>query len=141
MIAFFDTNVHIDLLAGKYSLDSILQEVGNLPVRLSPVVASELLRGAARQARSPIERLILQLIPLEPPSWRRCWYDAGRLLPRVFPRHEAIGLSRLQNDLLLALTARHTGALFVTADGHFDDLRRHLPFNLRKLKNGSFLWD
>jgi hypothetical protein len=40
MITFFDTNVHIDLLTGKFSLDAVLREIGSLPVRLSPVVAS-----------------------------------------------------------------------------------------------------
>ena len=47
MIAFFDTNVDIDLLTGKFSLDAVLREIGSLPVRLSPVVASELLRGVS----------------------------------------------------------------------------------------------
>jgi predicted nucleic acid-binding protein len=46
----------------------------------------------------------------------------------VFPDHEAIGLARLQNDLLIALTARHTGTLLVTSDPHFTALRRHVPF-------------
>ena len=81
MIAFFDTNVHIDLLTGEFSLDAVLREIGRLPVRLSPVVASELLRGVSVQGRSSIDKLIGQLVSVEPPSWRQCWYDAGRLLP------------------------------------------------------------
>ena len=134
MIAFFDTNVHIDLLTGKFSLDAVLRKIGSLPVRLSPVVASELLRGVSVQGRSAIDKLIGQLVAVEPPSWRQCWYDAGRLLPRIFSDYEEVGLSRLQNDLLLALTARHTGALFVTGDDHFDAIRRYVPFQLRKLQ-------
>jgi predicted nucleic acid-binding protein len=134
MIAFFDTNVHIRLLRGGLSLDSILQEIGTLPIRLSPVVASELLQGISGQGRGIVERLVNQLNPIEPPSWRQCWYDTGRLLPRIFRTHEELGLHRLQNDLLLALAARHTGALFVTTDGHFDTIRRHLPFRVRTLK-------
>jgi predicted nucleic acid-binding protein len=134
MIAFFDTNIHIDLLIGDLSLDHVLQDIGSLPVRLSPVVASELLRGLSRQRRRIVEKLISQLVPLEPPSWRQCWYDAGGLLPTIFPHHEEVGLTRLQNDLLLALTARHTGALFVTSDAHFDAIRRYLPFRVRVLK-------
>ncbi|MBI2358630.1 MAG: PIN domain-containing protein [Deltaproteobacteria bacterium] len=133
MIAFFDSNVHIDLLLGRLALDSILQEIGNLPVRLSPVVASELLRGVSGQAGRSVERLIARLLPLEPSSWRQCWYDTGRLLPRIFPSHEEIGLARLQNDLLLALTSRHTGALFVTTDAHFEAIRRLIPFRMRML--------
>ena len=133
MIAFFDTSIHIDLLTGVISLDVVTRDVGNMPIRLSPVVASELLRGISRTGRNLAERLVSQLVSIEPPSWRQCWYEAGRLLPRIFPDHEEVGLSRLQNDLLLALTARHTGALFVTTDGHFDTIRHHLPFRLRKL--------
>jgi predicted nucleic acid-binding protein len=45
MIAFFDTSIHIRMLRGQLSLDAVLQEIGTLPVRLSLVVASELLRG------------------------------------------------------------------------------------------------
>ncbi len=133
MIAFFDSNIHIDLLLGRLALDNVLQEIGNLPVRLSPVVASELLRGVSGQAGRSVEKLIDQLIPLEPSSWRRCWYEAGRLLPKIFSTHEEVGLARLQNDLLLALTSRHTGALFVTADPHFDTILRFVPFRMRIL--------
>ena len=39
----------------------------------------------------------------------------------------------LAKYLLLALTARDTGALFITTDGPFETLRRLLPFRLRKL--------
>jgi predicted nucleic acid-binding protein len=133
MITFFDTCIHIDLLTGARSFDEVVQKVGNVPVRLSPVVASELLRGVSKRPRRVIERLVRQLVPIEPPSWRQCWYDAGRLLPEIFREHEEIGLSRLQNDLLLALTARHTGALFATTDGHFAAMSRLIAFRLVKL--------
>jgi predicted nucleic acid-binding protein len=133
MIAFFDTSIHIDLLTGALSFDQVVQQMGSVPIRLSPVVASELLRGVSTRPRSVVERLIRRLVPIEPPCWRQCWYDAGRLLPEIFPHHEEIGLSRLQNDLLLALTARHTGALFVTTDGHFEAIRRLIAFRLQKL--------
>lgn len=134
MIAFFDTSVHIPLLSGAFPLDTTLQAVNLLPVRLSPVVASELLRGVTGNGRRKVEMLVRQLLPVDPPSWRRCWYDTGRLLPKIFPDHEEVGLARLRNDCLLALTARHTGAVFLTADGHFDTIRRHLPFQLRVLR-------
>ena len=128
MIAFFDTSVHVDILAGHLPLDVALQAVGHGPIRLSPVVASELLRGASGRAVSNVETLVEHLRPIEPPSWRRCWVDAGRMLPKIFRRHKAMGLSRLLHDVLLALTARHTGALLLTRDRHFATLRRHLPF-------------
>lgn len=131
MIVFFDTSVHVALLGGALSADAALAPVGGGPVRLPPVVASELLRGArGRAAARAVTKLVDRLVPLEPPSWRRCWLDAGRLLPRVFADHEAVGLARLQNDVLLALTARATGTTFVTLDAHFSSIRRHVPFGL-----------
>jgi predicted nucleic acid-binding protein len=134
MIAFFDTSVHISLLSGAVSWHTILELVGRCPVRLSPVVASELLRGVSGSARRQVESLITQLLPLDPPSWRRCWYAAGRLLPKIFPDYEAIGLARLQNDCLIAFTARYTGSLLVAADGHFAAIRQCVPFALRLLQ-------
>lgn len=96
MIVFFDTNIHISLLTGAVSFDHVAQQIGSFPVRLSPVVASELLRGVSSHPRGVVERLVRQLGSIEPPSWRQCWYDAGRHLPRIFPHHEEVGLSRLQ---------------------------------------------
>lgn len=128
MIAFFDTSVHVALLRGQLSAEAVLGAVQGGPVRLSPVVASELLRGTRGRAARAVEKLVDQLLPIEPPSWRRCWLDAGRVLPEVFADHEEIGLARLQNDVLLALTARSTGAMLVTMDAHFATLRRHVPF-------------
>ena len=133
MIAFFDTSVHIDLLRGARPLAEVLTAIGNPPVRMSPIVASELLRGVSGHAVRSVMRLVRGLVPVEPPLWRSCWLEVGRLLPRVFPDHEEIGLARLQNDLLLALTARHTGTLLVTTDPHFAALRSHIPFTLKLL--------
>ncbi|MBI4702182.1 MAG: PIN domain-containing protein [Deltaproteobacteria bacterium] len=133
MIAFFDTSVHVALLRGSLATDVVLDRVSGGPVRLSPVVASELLRGAVGPAARAVERLVATLVPIEPPSWRRCWLEAGRLLPVVFPDHEPVGLARLQNDMLLALTARHTGAVLVAHDDHFATLGRHVPFRLLAL--------
>lgn len=134
MLAFFDTSIHIPLLSGTLLWETVVQEVGNFPVRLSPVVASELLRGVSGHGRRKVEKLVSQLVPLEPPSWRRCWLETGRLLPKIFPDHEEVGLARLQNDCLLACTARYTGAVFLAADGHFATIRRYVPFQLRTLR-------
>jgi predicted nucleic acid-binding protein len=130
MIAFFDTCVHVSLLRGHLRAEQVLGRVGRGPVRLSPIVASELLRGTKGRAGRAVKKLIDQLVPIEPPSWRRCWLEAGRLLPAIFANHEEIGLARLQNDTLLALTARHTGAVLVTSDRHFSALATRIPFAL-----------
>ena len=128
MLTFFDTSIHIDLLAGQLTLDAVLRRASAGPIRLSPIVASELLRGARRRALPQVETLIAGLQPIEPPSWRAAFLEVGRRLPTIFRDHEDIGLARLQNDMLLALTARHTGALLVTRDAHFSAMRRALQF-------------
>lgn len=128
MIAFFDTNVHVDVLRGDLQLADVLARIHGGPVRLSPIVASELLCGASTKAARAVERLVAALVPIEPPSWRNAWLEAGRLLPRVFTDHESVGLARLQNDVLLALTARHTGAVLVSKDRHFVQLQRQVRF-------------
>ena len=128
MIAFFDTSVHIDVLRGDLQLADVLARIHGGPVRLSPIVASELLRGASTRAARAVERLVAALVPIEPPSWRNAWLEAGRLLPRAFTNHESVGLARLQNDVLLALTARHTGAVLVSKDRHFVQLQRQVRF-------------
>jgi predicted nucleic acid-binding protein len=130
MIAFFDTSVHIAILRGTLAADEALRRVAYAAIRLSPVVVSELLRGSKGRARRSVDRLVAQLVPLEPPSWRRAWIDAGKLMPSVFPDHDAVGLTRLQNDLLLALTARYTGAMLLATDRHFATIRRLVPFEL-----------
>jgi predicted nucleic acid-binding protein len=130
MIGFFDTSVHVSLLRGTLTLDDVLAPAAIGPVRLSPVVAAELLRGSRGRARRAVERMIARMVPIEPPSWRERFHESGRLMPRIFDDHEYVGLARLQNDLLIALTARHTGALLVTEDRHFLAIARHVPFAL-----------
>jgi predicted nucleic acid-binding protein len=137
MIGFFDTSVHVALLRGTLTLDHVYARATLGPVRLSPVVASELLRGTRGRARRGVEKLVARMVPLEPPSWGARFLDAGRLLPRVFRDHEEVGLARLQNDVLIALTARHTGALLVAGDAHFGALTEHIPFKLVLLDAGA----
>ena len=83
------------------------------------------------QARAEYKQRLDSLLPIEPPSWRRSWLEAGRVLSKVFPDHEEIGISRLQNDCLLALTARHNEALLITADQHFARLLHAIRFPLK----------
>jgi predicted nucleic acid-binding protein len=128
MIVFFDTSVHVDILRG--ALDPMkLLALGT--VRMSHVVASELLRGARTPAaRRVVERLVTSLVSLEPGSWRNAWLEVGRTVPHILPDHEEIGLGRLQNDCLIALTARLTGATLVTRDSHFKTIRAAKSFAL-----------
>jgi len=133
MIAFFDTNIYVGVFRGAVPMEKPLGAAKGCILRLSPIVASELLRAAKPASRPPVEELIASLLPIEPPSWRRCWLEAGRILPRIFRDHDDVGLARLQNDCMLALTARQNGALLITADRHFERLRRAVGFSLELL--------
>lgn len=133
MIAFFDTSIYVALFRGSISKERPLDAAEGCILRLSPIVANELLRAARPASRGPVEDLIKNLLPIEPVSWRRSWLEAGRILPKVFPDHDEIGISRLQNDCLLALTARHNGAILITADRHFGNLKRAIRFQLKLL--------
>ncbi|MGB3969991.1 MAG: PIN domain-containing protein [Planctomycetota bacterium] len=120
--------MHIDLLRGALGVDDLASHAPG-PLRMSPVVASELLRGGRAAMRATVERLIERIQTIEPPSWRAAFLAAGRLLPEIFPDHEHVGLANLQNDVLLALTARTTGSRLVTRDRHFVELGRRLRFD------------
>ena len=128
MIAFFDTNVYIRILRGTFPKEALEELISRFIIRLSPVVASELLRGTTRKTQKEVQKLVDTLIPIEPPSWRRAWIETRKLLLKVFPYHEEIGLYRLQNDVLLALTARYTGARLITSDSHFETIARYIRF-------------
>ncbi|MBP9113401.1 MAG: PIN domain-containing protein [Polyangiaceae bacterium] len=132
MIVFYDTCVHIELLRGAIAPDFLESYVSG-KVRLSPVVASELLRGARGRAKRSVDQIIADLVPLEPKSWRSAWLETGTLLPKIFPDHESVGLSRLQNDCMIALTARDTGAVLLTLDAHFESIAEHLPFTWKRI--------
>lgn len=129
MIVFFDTSVYLDLFAGDLTSTYLDERFGLHIVRISPVVIHELYRGTRTKGdRRIIDRLVSRLLRVQPPSWEHAWIRAGRLLPQLFPDHEAVGLARLQNDLLLALTAHGQGALLVSRDRHFLEMQRLLPF-------------
>jgi|SRR5579883_2833296 predicted nucleic acid-binding protein len=131
MIVFFDTSVHVAMLRGQLAAGD-LGWARPHTLRMSPVVAHELLRGARTQrTRRAVERLVAALLPLEPPSWRLAWLEAARLLRAVFAGHEEVGLTRLQNDCLLALTAHLTGAALLTRDRHFQVLAGKKSFTVQ----------
>jgi predicted nucleic acid-binding protein len=134
MIVLCDTSIYVALLRGTLSVREFAELAPGVP-QLSPVVASELLRGVKKPGPSRrLGDLIGKMTPAEPKSWRAAWLETGRLLPQIFQDHEEIGLARLQNDCLIALTSRDTGALLVAADGHFASLQKRIPFSLKLVK-------
>ncbi len=116
--AILDTNVYVGHWErGLYeaTLTAVRQA---FVVRHSAVVLSELRRGArTRKSQRLVEALYQRAAtPWEPSA--EDWWHAGRLI-RIIGDGEGWDTSKrrdFQNDVLIALTARHHGATVVTAN-------------------------
>ena len=58
------------------------------------------------------------------------WKEGAQIL-RKFVSQFGFGeeVFKLQNDILIALTARHIGAVVITQDGHFPDIAKIVPYH------------
>ena len=84
---------------------------------LSGVVHSELVRGADRRTERAYVAQLARNYPSVAPTvgqWERC----GKVLARLRREqgYDAAGLRGIQNDVLIALTAREHGVPVVTTD-------------------------
>ncbi len=135
MIAFFDTNIYIDYLKGLFPsevYDSFFREY---IIRVCPVVYQELIRGIRTESvRKKVEKALHPLVFLPPPS-NAMWIQAGELASRVMGNKEERSLEKIQNDLLIALTARTNGATLITQDHHFLKIKKEIDFKLLFFKN------
>ena len=102
-----------------------------LIVRQSSVVLSELHRGAKTKEAL---KLVEYLYKLAKPCWvpdEKDWWTGGKILRQLTIRHgwDARRIRDLQNDVLIALTARKYGAVLITANQRdFELLRRYVRF-------------
>ena len=116
--AIIDTNVYIDHWQGSMA-DHVLVDIRKrFVVRHSAVVLSELRRGA-RDSRA--RRLVDGLRDLASIVWEPTasdWWTAGELIRTVGDAQgwETTKRREFQNDALIALTARHYGAVVVTTN-------------------------
>ena len=112
-----DTNVIIRRLRRSIP-DPIWNErlSGRAPV-ISPVTAHELRRGV--RPGSPWEKAMTSFpAPLTEAPTPQDWIEAGDLIRKLFwNSHKGLALSRLQNDALIAVTARRLGADVWSSDG------------------------
>ncbi len=58
------------------------------------------------------------------------WVKAGHLAGKIVGSFDELTLEKIQNDILIALTARENGALLITQDRHFHIIQKHIPFSL-----------
>jgi predicted nucleic acid-binding protein len=114
-----DTNIYFAILFEPDFLDRYRDTLLRIGPRtyLSSVVKLELLQGAkGDRARANVSRATLQLeragravAPLHAD-----WVRAGSIQGRIWDRAPSLRTKRLQNDILIACTARRIGATIVT---------------------------
>ena len=130
--ALLDSSIYIGFWErGLYAsaLDDIRKK---FIVRQSSVVLSELHRGAKSKRAL---QLVKDLHQLARQCWtpdREDWWTAGEVLRLVSLQKgwEGRKIRDLQNDVLIALTARRHGATIVTANQRdFEALYRYIRFS------------
>lgn len=118
MWAVIDTSVYIDHWEHGLHRDTLEQVRKAFIVRHSAVVLSELRRGARTRGA---ERTVERLHRLARDPWAPTpadWWEAGRLIRTLGDAHDWDPVKRraIQNDALIALTARRHGATVVTSN-------------------------
>jgi predicted nucleic acid-binding protein len=128
-----DTSVYIDHWERSLHVETLERVRKVFVVRYSAVVLSELRRGArTREA----ERTVSRLHRLAREVWEPTagdWWEAGRIIRGLGDEHHWDRVKRrdVQNDALIALTARRHGASVVTANREdFGLLARELGISL-----------
>lgn len=134
MLALFDTNIYIGDLSDTIPETQTQLWRSQYVIRLSPIVHHELLRGA-KEKRWVDE--IKQKTVMTPAPTANMWEKSAEVLRELVIKY---GLNeqmfRLQNDVLLALTARHVGALVISQDKHFLEIAKIIPFHFLHYRGG-----
>jgi len=119
--ALFDSSIYIGgMRQGADAVLALRRFSVDAPLWLSAVVLEELYAGASDRVRQVVERLERDfdrakrvLVPN-----LNDWTQAGRVLARVAAKYhyENIGLGRLTNDALIAMSAARMGIKVITAN-------------------------
>ncbi len=130
MLAFFDTNIYIDYLKGLFPAETYREYFQKYIIRMCPVVYQELIRCIrSEKIRKKVKRATQKILFLPPPS-NSMWVQAGDLAAKVVGGFDELTLEKIQNDLLIALTAREYGAFLITQDHHFQRIQKHISFKI-----------
>lgn len=116
--ALLDTNVYVDFWERGEHAQAVQEVHAAFVVRHSAVVLSELRRGARTQeARRVVETLYRAATEIWEPRVSD-WWEAGKLVREIGDQRswDVHKRREFQNDALIALTARHRGALLVTSN-------------------------
>lgn len=133
----FDTSVYIRSLRRGDGLTTTLRWLNaDAPIWLSSVVLEELYAGASERAVRAAERLERDFDRVHRTLVPNLtdWTQSGKALAHIAAKYdyEKIGLSRLTNDALIALSAGRLGIRVITANER--DFRRLAEFR-------TFQWE
>jgi predicted nucleic acid-binding protein len=119
--ALFDSSIYISgMRRGDDAVLALRRFSVDAPLWLSAVVLEELYAGASDRVRQVVERLERDFDRVKRvlvPNLND-WTQAGRVLARVAAKYhyENIGLGRLTNDALIAMSAARMGVRVITAN-------------------------
>jgi predicted nucleic acid-binding protein len=129
-MVIFDSSVLID----QFRTDCYTQRIDSLDdlVRNSAVVLAELWRGATTRTEQVVLKTLERRYPTLTPS-EVSWLESGEILSKVQRDHgfEGRKLRDLHFDVLIALTARSSGARLITSNrADFELIRTYRDFKL-----------
>lgn len=116
----FDSSIYIAALRKGNESVVTLRRAAAAPLWLSAVVLEELYAGARERERKVVERLerdFERIRRILVPNLSD-WAQTGRVLARLADKYdyEQIGLGRLTNDALIAMSAGRMGIRVLTAN-------------------------
>ena len=129
-LVILDTSIFVDYLRQQRHRGR-LQTLTGL-IRTSSVVLAELWRGATKPHEHKFLKQLEANHPVLVPT-RGNWVESGQILANLRAEHGFLPekLRDLHFDVLIALTARSTGAWLITSNGaDFELIRERRPFLL-----------
>lgn len=123
MIVVADTSVVLDFLDGV--IDDPFKLIKPYKIILmSPVTLHEVLRTYPNEVQLKlIDELEEELLPV---PGLNLWIEAAAVLQDLYPLKTEKGIARMQNDILIALSARGIGAPVWSRDADFGLICNHL---------------
>lgn len=99
-------------------------------ILISPVAFHEVLRAYPLECHAQlIKNLKREFIP--PPTLEH-WIESARVMRNLYPKRQKQGVARMQNDILIALSARDIKAPVWSRDSDFELVCDHLDVGLLK---------
>ena len=123
MIILADTNIILDCLDGSIPDPHALILPFQI-IRISPVVLHEVLRSYSESFQDPLKREFSKA--LTPPPRLEHWTESAQILRILYSKRKEKNIARMQNDILIALSARDLGAPIWSRDSDFEQICNHL---------------